>query len=75
MTKSAEIKTNRWHNETNYLCPFCPHATTLGKDVMQAHIVGGHSAELRESELEKMTASATKATGGVLGGPQNEESK
>jgi len=68
MAKSAEIVVNKWNGMNNYNCPFCPHATTEGKNVMQAHIVGTHSTELREAELEKMTADATKNTGGVLGG-------
>lgn len=74
MVKSAEIKTNKWHGETNYLCPFCPHATTQGKDVMEAHILGAHANELRAAELEKMTAKVVENPAGV-GAPDKQENK
>jgi len=63
-----EIKVNKWNGMNNYNCPYCPHATTEGKEVIEAHILGTHATELRESEVEDMMASATKNTGGVLGG-------
>jgi len=60
---AKEIKTNKWNGQTNWLCPYCPHATTVGKEAMQAHIVGTHANELRVDELEKMTADATTPAG------------
>lgn len=79
MAKSAEIKTNKWNGLTNYLCPFCPHATTAddGKALIQAHIIGRHADELRTAELEKMTAAVTENPAGLGAatlGP-NEEKK
>jgi len=70
---AKEIKVNKWNGQDNFNCPYCPHATTEGKDVMQAHILGTHANELRESEVEEMMAAATKHTGGVLGGAGSDD--
>lgn len=73
---AKEITKGKWNGIDNYQCPYCPHATTQGLQIMQAHVVSVHSEKLREEELKKMTADATKNTGGVLGGAgSDEESK
>ena len=79
---ALEIKTDKWSpgpgvSLTNFHCPFCPHATTAGKNVMEAHILGTHSDQLRLAELDKMTAKQIADPKGVLeaGSVKPEEKK
>jgi hypothetical protein len=77
MPRDATIKTNKWAGLTNYNCPFCPHASTQenGKQIIEAHILGAHSTELRQAELDRMTAAVAEDPAGFSDATQPEGGK
>lgn len=48
-----QIEARPWRGQTNYQCPFCPHASIGRRADMEAHITARHPNQLRQALVEQ----------------------